>query len=803
MCPTATPARRAPPRACPCARSGGHDTACGLRRRPSPGPTTPSCPSGTWSLLGVELSEPGSDTTPPPSEPHQRARRLRHRPGCCATSWGSGSCRSAAGSGTPVARRVTMTTCRRWPARRAPTWPCSTPTTTRCCMAGTCPPGSPPCAPTPARPLRRRGRARALDPGVTHLRVPPGLRAARARLRAADRHHPRRRRRRRNELLCRLTADICGREVITGPVEATALGNVLVQALAVGELAGLADLRRVVSAPWRRGATDRGVIDRRRDLRTLCLETDRAGGESRRPGHPSRQSRTIRLTGQSSLHTNRWPGGSPTRATMSRVERALAAFEVETPSWGYGDSGTRFGVFPQPGRPRDVFEKIANAAEVHRLTGTAPAVALHSPWDAVDQLGGLADHLAKLRSARRGGSTPISSRTLRLQAGARSTSNPDARIRRKAIDHLLECVQIATEVGSAAQSLWLRPTAPTMRARTTFERGGDRLQESLGELYAALPDEQELLLEYKFLRARLLLHRHPRLGDRSAALSRASGPRARVLVDLGHHAQGVNVEQDASAILAREARLGGISLNNRKYADDDLIVGFGQPARAVPRLRRARRRRGGGGGRGPFNDRPSHNVEAKVEAMVLSVVNLQESYVKSLLIDRAALAAAQADGDVLRRPRADARRLQHRRAPRSAPRFARSSARPPTPSRRSAHRATRGAWPSSEPPLPRARGCRNECRLPIVATVADQWSQADAARASTTLDEVLLASHRLGADRSVANWGGGNTSSKATEIDFRGDGPRRSCGSRAAARTWPRWAARGLPGCAWTTSCLC
>jgi L-rhamnose isomerase / sugar isomerase len=324
---------------------------------------------------------------------------------------------------------------------------------------------------------------------------------------------------------------------------------------------------------------------------------------------------------------------------VAAVERALEAFTVETPSWGYGDSGTRFGVFPQPGRPRDVYEKIADAAEVHRLTGTAPAVALHIPWDAVDSLPELAARLADA-GLRAGAVNPNLFQDPDYRLG--SLTNPDAGIRRKAVEHLLACVQVAAEVGSTAQSLWLAD-GTNYAGQDDLRARRDRLEAGLAEYYAALPPEQELLVEYKFFEPAFYA---TDIGDWGSALllCQALGERARVLVDLGHHAQGVNVEQIV-AVLAREDRLGGFHFNNRKYADDDLIVGSVNPLELFLIFAEL----GAGSGALPrLTIDQSHNIEAKVEAMVLSVVNLQESYVKSLLIDRAALAEAQAASDVLR-----------------------------------------------------------------------------------------------------------------------------------------------------------
>jgi L-rhamnose isomerase / sugar isomerase len=322
---------------------------------------------------------------------------------------------------------------------------------------------------------------------------------------------------------------------------------------------------------------------------------------------------------------------------VGAVERSLAALEIETPSWGYGDSGTRFATFRQPGRPRDVFEKIDDAAEVHRLTAGAPAVALHFPWDQVDDLGALRAHLRE-RGLRVGAVNPNLFQAPEYRLG--SVTNPDAAVREEALAHLLDCVRIAAELGATAQSLWLAdgtsyPGQDDLRARR------ERLLDALGRLYAALPPEQELLLEYKPFEPAFYATDLADWGSSLLACQRL-GERARVLVDLGHHLHGTNIEQIV-ALLSAEGRLGGFHFNNRKYADDDLIVGSVNPfelflifaelaaAPALPRL----------------TIDQAHNVEAKVEAMTLSVVNLQEAYAKALLVDRAALAAAQAAGDVL------------------------------------------------------------------------------------------------------------------------------------------------------------
>jgi L-rhamnose isomerase/sugar isomerase len=219
-----------------------------------------------------------------------------------------------------------------------------------------------------------------------------------------------------------------------------------------------------------------------------------------------------------------------------------------------------------------------------------------------------------------------------------SITHPDESVRRKAVAHMLECIEIATELGSTAQSLWLAD-GTNYAGQDDLRARRRRMLGALQEVYAALPDEQELLLEYKFFEPAFYA---TDLADWGSSLLMCSklGPRARVLVDMGHHAQGANIEQIV-AILADEGRLGGFHFNNRKYADDDVIVGSVNPFELflifvelgdrLPRL----------------TIDQSHNVEAKVEAMVLSVVNIQEAYAKALLVDRATLSERQQAGDVL------------------------------------------------------------------------------------------------------------------------------------------------------------
>jgi L-rhamnose isomerase / sugar isomerase len=312
---------------------------------------------------------------------------------------------------------------------------------------------------------------------------------------------------------------------------------------------------------------------------------------------------------------------------------------IETPSWGYGDSGTRFGTFPQPGRPRDVYERIDDAAEVHRLTGTAPAVALHFPWDAVEDYGRLRAHIEAL-GLRVGAVNPNLFQDPDYKLG--SVTHPDARVRERAVAHVLECVEIATELGSTAISLWLADGTNYPGQDDLRERHA-RLVDGLEELYALLPSGMRLLVEYKFFEPGFYSTDLPDWGT-AALICRRLGPQAQVLVDTGHHPQGTNVEQIV-ALLLGEGLLGGFHFNNRKYADDDLIVGSIDPFELFRIMREIAR--ADAAGQLAFMIDQSHNIEGKIDAMIQSVSNIQTAYAKALLVDNGALEAAQRAGDVL------------------------------------------------------------------------------------------------------------------------------------------------------------
>jgi L-rhamnose isomerase / sugar isomerase len=331
---------------------------------------------------------------------------------------------------------------------------------------------------------------------------------------------------------------------------------------------------------------------------------------------------------------------SDTVVDVAGAEERLRSQKVETPSWGYGDTGTRFAVFPQRGVPRDPFEKMADAAQVHALTGVCPSVAIHIPWDRVDDYGELKSHAESL-GLRIGAVNPNLFQEPEYKLG--SVCNPDPAVRRKATDHLLECVGVAKETGSNVLSLWFAD-GTNYAGQDSFTERRHRMVECLEEVYAAMPEDTRMLLEYKPYEPAFY---HTDLADWGAALTVAQrlGERAEVLVDLGHHAKEVNIEYIV-ALLLDEGRLGGFHFNNRKYADD-LIVGSVNPFELFliyVELVEAEER---SGTRIDYMIDQTHNIESKIEAMLLSVMNLQEAYAKALLLDRAALAKVRRSGDVL------------------------------------------------------------------------------------------------------------------------------------------------------------
>jgi L-rhamnose isomerase/sugar isomerase len=329
--------------------------------------------------------------------------------------------------------------------------------------------------------------------------------------------------------------------------------------------------------------------------------------------------------------------------TFEAIRSELEALAIEVPSWAYGNSGTRFKVFGTPGTPRTVQEKISDAAQVHRYTGLAPVVALHIPWDLTDDFKALR-RFAEDVGVRLG---TVNSNTFQdddYKLG--SLTNADPKIRQKAVEHNLDCLEVMNQIGSRDLKIWLAdgtnyPGQGDMRARQ------DWLAEGLAAIYEQLSDDQRLVLEYKFFEPAFYHTDVPDWGTSYVHVS-ALGPKAMVCLDTGHHAPGTNIEFIVAQLL-RLGRLGSFDFNSRFYADDDLIVGSADPFQLFRIVVEVVR----GGGYGPGSDvalmlDQCHNIEKKIPGQIRSVLNVQEMVARALLLDHEALASARTEGDVLR-----------------------------------------------------------------------------------------------------------------------------------------------------------
>jgi L-rhamnose isomerase/sugar isomerase len=320
----------------------------------------------------------------------------------------------------------------------------------------------------------------------------------------------------------------------------------------------------------------------------------------------------------------------------------LSRQAIELPSWAFGNAGTRFKVFTTPGTPRTVQEKLADAAQVNALTGLAPTVALHIPWDQVDdfaELGRFAEDLG----VRLG---TINSNTFQdddYKLG--SLTHVDPKIRQKAIDHHYACIDVMHATGSQDLKIWL-PDGTNYPGQGDIRGRQDRLAESLRAIYDRLAEHQRLVLEYKIFEPYFYTMDVPDWGTSYAHVT-ALGERAMVCLDTGHHAPSTNIEFIVAQLL-RLGRLGSFDFNSRFYADDDLIVGAADPFQLFRII--AEVVRGGGlddGSDVAFMLDQCHNIEDKIPGQIRSVLNVQEMTARALLIDQGALREAQDAGDVL------------------------------------------------------------------------------------------------------------------------------------------------------------
>ena len=345
--------------------------------------------------------------------------------------------------------------------------------------------------------------------------------------------------------------------------------------------------------------------------------------------------------------------------TDDAIAARLDRFVIETPSWGYADTGTRFGKFYQEAAASTVAEKLADAGQVHRLTGCCPTVALHVLWDfpfeggtlvGTPEAAGAAVHsLAGQHGVRVGSINPNVFQDQRYKLG--SVTNADGAIRRHAIDHLIQSVRLASAAGSDVLSLWFAdgtnyPGQGHVRRRKRW------MSDALAEVYAAMPGTMTMLVEYKPFEPAFY---HTDIADwgMAASFARAAGPRAKVLVDTGHHLPGANIEHIVS-FLVDEGLLGGFHFNDRKYADDDLTMGSIDPYqlfRIFAEITQAERELGKPLPIAYMIDQ-SHNLKPKIEAMLQTVMAAQEHFVKALLVDHAAAEAARNGGDIIMAERA-------------------------------------------------------------------------------------------------------------------------------------------------------
>ena len=327
--------------------------------------------------------------------------------------------------------------------------------------------------------------------------------------------------------------------------------------------------------------------------------------------------------------------------TPAAALAALAEQTIELPSWAFGNSGTRFKVFGQPGVARDPFEKLEDAAQVHRYTGAAPRVSLHIPWDVVDDYGKLAAHAADL-GVSIGAVNSNLFQDDEYKVG--SLTHADPAVRRKAIEHHARCIDVMRQTGSTDLKIWL-PDGTNYPGQDDLRARQDRLADSLQQIYAMLAPGQRLLIEYKLFEPYFYAMDIPDWGT-SLVHCLALGEQAQVVLDTGHHAPGTNIEFIVMQLL-RVGRLGAFDFNSRNYADDDLIVGSADPFqlfRIMNEIVAADALLGAGVN---FMLDQCHNIEPKVPGQIRSVMNVQEATAKALLVDRDALREAQLAGDVL------------------------------------------------------------------------------------------------------------------------------------------------------------
>ena len=329
------------------------------------------------------------------------------------------------------------------------------------------------------------------------------------------------------------------------------------------------------------------------------------------------------------------------------VEKVIA-FAVAVPTWGVGTGGTRFARFPGPGEPRNIFEKIDDCAVIQQLARATPTISPHIPWDKVDDYAALREKA----SAHGLAFDAVNSNTFQDQPGQAlsykfgSLSHTDARVRAQAVAHNVECIEIGKKLGSKALTVWIADGS-NFAGQSNLTKALDRYIAAMREVYAALPADWRVFLEHKLYEPAFYSTVISDWGS-SFAAAQELGPKALCLVDLGHHAPNVNIEQIV-ARLVRFKKLAGFHFNDSKYGDDDLDSGSVEPFRlflVFNELIDAERRKAEGFAPAYMIDQ-SHNVTDPIESLMQSAIELQRAYAQALIVDRAALEAAQETNDAL------------------------------------------------------------------------------------------------------------------------------------------------------------
>jgi L-rhamnose isomerase/sugar isomerase len=330
------------------------------------------------------------------------------------------------------------------------------------------------------------------------------------------------------------------------------------------------------------------------------------------------------------------------------ITAKVAAFAVALPTWGVGTGGTRFARFPGPGEPRSIFDKLEDCATIHQLTRATPTCSPHFPWDKVDD----ARELVECAAALGVGFDAVNSNTFQDQPGQTlsykfgSLSHSQKAVRDQAVAHNVECIELGQKLGSKALTVWIADGS-NFPGQSNLNRVFDWYLESMSEVYARLPGDWRVFLEHKLNEPAFYSTVISDWGT-SLMAAQALGPKAHCLVDLGHHAPNVNIEQIVSRLI-RAGRLAGFHFNDSKYGDDDLDTGSIDPFRLFRVFNELvdASARGAAGFDPAYMLDQSHNVTDPIESLIASAIETQRAYAQALIVDREALAGAQGANDVM------------------------------------------------------------------------------------------------------------------------------------------------------------